>query len=121
MERACRSRVICPAFVARELGSAVATLNELQRGGANGSFDLIFIDANKDYYDRYCEAAVRLARPGGLIILDNTLSRGRVADPQDHGPEATTLRRLNVKIAHDARADRVMLAIGDGMTLVRRR
>jgi O-methyltransferase len=103
------------------IGPAMETAEALERGGAGGSFDITFIDANKDDYDRYYEVALRLGRRGGLIILDNTLFRGRVIDPQDRSPEANTLRELNVKIAQDERVDRVILPIGDGMTLVRRR
>jgi O-methyltransferase len=103
------------------IGPAIETVEQLERDGANGSFDVVFIDANKDDYDRYYEAALRLVRQGGMIILDNMLFRGRPADLQDRGSEATTLRGLNIKIAQDERVDRVMLPIGDGMTLVRRR
>lgn len=103
------------------IGPAMETVEALERGGANDSFDITFIDANKDDYDRYYEAALRLGRAGGLIILDNTLFRGRVVDLQDCSPEAIALRALNVKIAQDERVDRVILPIGDGMTFVRRR
>jgi O-methyltransferase len=103
------------------IGPAIETMEELKRDGANGYFDVVFIDANKDDYDRYYEAALCLIRPGGLIILDNMLFRGRVADLQDRSLEAITIRELNVKIARDERVDRVILPIGDGMTLVRQR
>jgi O-methyltransferase len=62
-----------------------------------------------------------LGRPGGLIILDNTLFRGCVVDLQDRSVKAFTLRALNIEIARDERVDRVILPIADGMTLVRRR
>jgi O-methyltransferase len=103
------------------IGPAIEAMEELKRDGSNGNFDVVFIDANKDDYDLYYEAALCLIRPGGLIILDNMLFRGRVADLQDHSLEATALRELNIKIAQDERVDRVILPIGDGMTLVRRR
>jgi predicted O-methyltransferase YrrM len=82
---------------------------------------MIFVDANKDDYGRYYEASLRLVRRGGLIILDNMLFRGCVADLEDRSLEAVTLRELNGKIAQDERVDRVLLPIGDGVTLVRRR
>ena len=103
------------------VGPAIETLNELERMGATGSFDIVFIDANKADYDRYYEIALRITRVGGLIILDNMLFLGRAADLQDCSPGAVTVRNLNAKIAHDERVDRVILPIADGVTLVRRR
>jgi O-methyltransferase len=104
-----------------KIGPAIETMEKLKHDGANRTFDVVFIDANKDDYDRYYEAALCLIRSGGLVILDNMLFRGRVADLQDRSLEAITIRELNVKIAQDERVDRVMLPIGDGMTLVRYR
>lgn len=69
----------------------------------------------------YYESALRLVRPGGLIVLDNMLRRGRVADMQDTDRDTVALRRLNVKIAGDDRVDCVLLPIASGMTLARRR
>jgi O-methyltransferase len=103
------------------IGPAIATLDALEQGGAKGSFDIIFIDANKEDYDNYYESALRLVRRGGLIILDNTLFLGRVADLGDHTSSAVALRELNAKIAQDERADRAMVPIGDGVTFVCRR
>jgi O-methyltransferase len=103
------------------IGPALETLDELERTGAGGSFDIVFVDANKPDYDRYYESSLRLARPGGMIILDNMLFLGRVADLRDRSSSAITLRELNVKIAQDERVDRVILPIGDGVTFVRRR
>jgi predicted O-methyltransferase YrrM len=84
-------------------------------------FDLALIDADKEEYDAYYESALRLVRPGGLIVLDNTLRLGRVADPSETDTDSVSMRKLNAKIAGDERVDRVLLPIGDGMTLVRRR
>jgi predicted O-methyltransferase YrrM len=84
-------------------------------------FDLAFIDADKTTYDAYYEGALRLVRPGGLIILDNMLRRGRVADPNENDADTVALRKLNSKIAGDERVDRVLLPIASGMTLARRR
>jgi O-methyltransferase len=103
------------------IGPAIETLNELERMGAAGTFDIVFIDANKADYDRYYEIALRITRVGGLIILDNMLFLGRAADLQDCSPAAVAVRNLNAKIAHDERVDRVILPIADGVTLVRRR
>ena len=97
------------------------TLHDLENSGFGGCFDLAFIDADKTGYDDYYEAGLRLVRRGGLIVLDNMLRRGRVADPAEHDPDTLALRALNTKIAQDRRVDGVLLPIATGMTLVRRR
>jgi len=101
------------------LGSAVDTLQALI--DKRKEFDFVFIDANKEDYDAYYEASLRLVRPGGLIAIDNTLRDGRVADPDENQPSVAVVRDLNAKIAKDERGDRVLLTVGDGMMLVRRR
>ena len=103
------------------IGNAVDVLSELEQRGEVDRFDLAFIDADKESYDAYYKSALRLVRPDGLILLDNTLRRGRVADPTQTDPDMTSLRRLNAKIAHDGRVDHVLLTIASGMTFVRRR
>lgn len=82
-------------------------------------FDLVFVDANKEDYDAYYEAALRVVRRGGLVVLDNTLFRGSVVLSDTDDARTKTIRDLNAKIAFDTRTDSVMLAVGDGMTLVR--
>ena len=62
-----------------------------------------------------------LIGPGGLIVLDNMLRRGRVADPNENDADTVALRRLNTKIVGDDRVDRVLLPVASGMTLARRR
>ena len=101
------------------LGPALDTLHTLQVGGER--FDAAFIDADKENYERYYDAALRLVREGGIIMLDNMLRLGRVADPEDREPATTVIRRLNERIAHEQHLDRVLLPISDGLTLVRRR
>jgi O-methyltransferase len=103
------------------IGQAIDTLKRLEDEGA-GNFDLAFIDADKEQYGMYYESALRLVRPGGLIVLDNMLQRGRVADSNESNVDAVVaVRKLNAKIAGDERVDRVILPLGDGMTLARRR
>lgn len=80
-----------------------------------------FIDADKENYGLYYDAALRLVRVGGHIIVDNTLRLGRVFDDEDHEDGTVVMRELNTRIVGDERVDRVMLPIGDGVTLVRRR
>ena len=92
----------------------------LEQGEAGG-FDIVFIDADKENYARYYEQALVLARPGGLIALDNMLWRGRVADPANTNPRTLALRALNRAIRDDDRVSAVLLPIGDGFSIVRKR
>jgi caffeoyl-CoA O-methyltransferase len=84
------------------------------------SLDLAFIDADKDGYVGYWEAVVRRLRPGGLVVVDNVLSHGRVLDPAATG-NAAAIRRFNTHARADDRVDLVMLPIADGLTIARRR
>ena len=103
------------------IAPAFETLALIEREDGADQFDLAFIDADKTGYDAYYESALRLVRPGGLIILDNMLRRGRVADPENSDPDTLALRKLNRKIGGDDRVDAVLLPIATGMTLARRR
>jgi predicted O-methyltransferase YrrM len=86
-----------------------------------GSFDLIFIDADKQSYDHYYEGGLQLLRTGGLMLIDNVLWGGDVANPGKSDEETVALRNLNAKIKQDQRVDFSMIPLGDGLTLVRRR
>jgi len=99
------------------LGPAAETLATLDDDG----FDLAFIDADKPGYDAYYEGCLRVVRPGGLILIDNVLWSGRVADPSEDDETVRIMRALNAKIAADERVDHVLLPLGDGLTLARRR
>lgn len=89
---------------------------------APGSFDFAFIDADKESYPRYYELCLALLRPGGLLALDNMLWSGRVAaEPALMDEETRTLHALNQRIRDDARVDAVLLSVGDGVQLVRKR
>jgi predicted O-methyltransferase YrrM len=103
------------------IGPALDTLKALEHEGAVDCFDLAFIDADKIGYDDYFESTLRLVRRGGVIVLDNMLWRGRVADPNEIDPDTCALRNLNAKIAGDLRVDHVLLDVASGMTLVHRR
>jgi len=101
------------------LAPALDTLAALRRAGQDGSFDFAFIDADKTGYDAYYEHALALVRRGGLILIDNVLWSGRVADPKDRSADTKALRALNKKLKDDDRIDLAMLPIGDGVTLAR--
>lgn len=102
------------------IAPAVDSLASLIDGGGTGSFDMAFIDADKAGYPAYFEAALTLLRDGGLMVFDNTLYGGAVADPAAGGTSGT-IRAFNAALAADRRVDRVLVPIGDGMTLVRKR
>jgi predicted O-methyltransferase YrrM len=97
------------------LAPAAETLRTLD----DDTFDMAFIDADKPGYDTYYEECLRIVRSGGLILIDNVLWSGRVADPRDDDENTTIMRALNEKIAADERVDPVLLPIGDGLTLAR--
>jgi caffeoyl-CoA O-methyltransferase len=81
----------------------------------------MFIDADKTSYDAYYEGGLKLLKPGGLMLIDNVLWNGDVADPENNDVETEAFRALNMKIRTDRRVDFSMVPIGDGVTMVRRR
>jgi predicted O-methyltransferase YrrM len=84
----------------------------------DGEFDLIFIDADKPNYLNYYEATLpKLARTG-LMVLDNTLWSGRVADPDENDDNTRAIREINDRIVDDPRVNNVLLTVRDGMNLV---
>ncbi|HEY9721236.1 MAG TPA: class I SAM-dependent methyltransferase [Oscillatoriaceae cyanobacterium] len=103
------------------LGPAVDTLDRLLTEGQRETFDLAFIDADKENYVHYYERALQLVRPGGLILIDNVLWGGAVADPSDQDESTRAIRAFNEHLHHDERIDLSLLPIADGLTLARRR
>jgi predicted O-methyltransferase YrrM len=103
------------------LAPAVATLDALIAAGASGTFDLAFIDADKVNYLAYYERALALLRPGGLIMVDNTLWDGRVIDPEVSDVDTVAIRHFNETVHADPRVDLSLLPVGDGITLLRKR
>jgi len=102
------------------LRPAQQTLDELLRTRGKDTFDFAFIDADKTGYDGYYESCLKLLRPGGLIVIDNMLWGGSVADASDARPDTVALRTLNAKIRDDARVDHCLLSIGDGVMVARK-
>ena len=94
-----------------------AAIADLLQQGMAGSYDLCFIDADKSSYDAYYEGALKLLRAGGLVMIDNVLWNGAVADAAISDADTTALRALNDKILSDKRVEMVLVPIGDGMTL----
>lgn len=99
------------------IGPAIESLGQLE----DDSFDMAFIDADKTGYDAYYERLLQLLRPGGLIVFDNVLWGGSVADPADRSADTEALRALNAKLATDQRIDLCMVPVGDGFSLCRKR
>jgi caffeoyl-CoA O-methyltransferase len=83
--------------------------------------DLAFVDADKGGYPDYLELLAERLRPGGVIAVDNTLWGGAVVDPEVTDPTTQLLRDLNAGLVVDARFDTVLLPLGDGLTLLRKR
>jgi predicted O-methyltransferase YrrM len=103
------------------LRPAAESLQELVAAGATETFDFAFIDADKANYDAYYEYALKLVRRGGLIAIDNVLWDGQVIDLSDETPDTVAIRALNEKVHGDERVDAVLVPIGDGLTLARKR
>jgi len=103
------------------IGPALRSLDELINGGLAGHVDMAFIDANKTDYDAYYERCLRLLRPRGLMLIDNVLWSGAVADPDDHTADTLAVRALNAKLKDDDRIDLGLLPVGDGMTIALKR
>lgn len=99
------------------LAPALDTLNGLINDGQSGTFDFAFIDADKKGYDGYYEACLKLLRPGGVIVLDNMLWDGAVADQSVQDETTNAIRALNNKISKDVRVNSCLLTVGDGLML----
>jgi caffeoyl-CoA O-methyltransferase len=84
-------------------------------------FDLAFIDADKISYPKYWHEVVPRVRPGGLILVDNTFSHGRVLDAGNDNPAVIAVREMNDRAAADPRVDLVMVPVGDGVTMAVRK
>lgn len=98
------------------LGPALDTVR-----GLEGPFDLVFIDADKPGYRDYYEASLPLLSERGLIVVDNVLWSGRVADPDNDEESTLAIRAFNEHVRADERVVSVMLTVRDGITLIRRR
>jgi predicted O-methyltransferase YrrM len=107
--------------ISLHLAPALDTLDRLLEKGAAESFDMAFIDADKPNYLNYYERSLQLVRTGGLLLFDNTLWSGAVADPRDREPDTLAIRELNDALHRDERVSISLVPIGDGLTLARKR
>ena len=103
------------------IAPAKATLDARLAAGEAGRYDFAFIDADKTGYLAYYERLIQLVRPGGLIVVDNTLWGGDVADPSNRDADTVALREFNDVLLADTRIELSLLPLGDGLTLARRR
>jgi predicted O-methyltransferase YrrM len=82
---------------------------------ADGAYDLVFCDADQHEYPDYLIAALRLLRPGGVVLFDNALAGDRVADPACGDPDAVAVRELCDQVRVDERLVPLLLSVGDGL------
>ena len=99
---------------------AADTLQELIDGGESGTFDMAFIDADKRNYTTYFKQCYQLLRSGGLMVVDNTIWSGRVADATVNDETTIAIRMLNETVRNDDRVRSVMLLLGDGQTVIQK-
>ncbi|MBM3524578.1 MAG: SAM-dependent methyltransferase, partial [Alphaproteobacteria bacterium] len=107
--------------ISLHLAPAVDTLEGLIAAGGAGSFDLAFVDADKVNYGAYFDRALALLRQNGLLLFDNMLWGGKVAEPSDQSDGTRAIRDLNARTANDARVDASLLPMGDGLLVLRKR
>jgi caffeoyl-CoA O-methyltransferase len=100
------------------IAPAIETLRSLPR---TQDVDLAFIDADKPSYRDYYEELLMRLRPGGVILVDNVLWMGQVVNPDVDDEQTRAIRAFNDAVAADERVDCVMLAISDGLTILRKR
>ena len=94
---------------------ALDSLDELK----NSKFDMVFIDADKMNYKEYYEKSLSLLYKGGLIIVDNVLWHGEVADEDNLDKFTVNIRDFNTYVANDKRVEQIIVPLGDGMTVCR--
>jgi predicted O-methyltransferase YrrM len=104
------------------IAPALETLDRLISSGESGTFDFAFIDADKNNYAAYYDRCFQLVRQGGLILVDNVLWYGRVADSaMDKDPRTQAIKQINQQIYHDDRVQISLIPIGDGLTIARKK
>ena len=94
---------------------ALESLDELK----NNKFDMVFIDADKMNYKEYYERSLKLINKGGLIIIDNVLWHGEVADKDNLDRYTVNIREFNSYVSNDKRVEQIIVPLGDGMTVCR--
>ncbi len=103
------------------IGPATETLDQLAFEQRGEGFDFCYVDADKESYGEYYEKVLKIMRPGGVIVFDNMLLNGQVADRAKNDEKVTAIRALNSKLHVDNRVDVSFLPICDGVYLARKR
>ena len=94
---------------------ALESLEDLK----NNKFDMVFIDADKMNYKEYYERSLKLINKNGLIIIDNVLWHGEVADEENLDKYTVNIREFNEHVSNDKRVEQIIIPLGDGMTVCR--
>ena len=97
---------------------ALESIEELKK--ENSVFDIVFIDADKDNYKKYYESTLELTKKNGLIIIDNVLWHGEVADKNNNEKYTNIIRDFNEHVKNDRRTEQVIIPLGDGFTVCRK-
>jgi predicted O-methyltransferase YrrM len=97
---------------------ALDSLNDIRK--ENIFFDIAFIDADKINYTNYYESVIQLIKKDGLIIIDNVLWHGEVADENNNEKFTNIIREFNTHVKNDNRVEQIILPIGDGLTVCRK-
>ena len=97
---------------------ALDSLNNIKKN--NIFFDIAFIDADKTNYTNYYESVIQLIKKDGLIIIDNVLWHGEVADENNNEKFTNIIRKFNTHVKNDNRVEQIILPIGDGLTVCRK-
>jgi caffeoyl-CoA O-methyltransferase len=108
-------------IIATRIAPAAESLKALIAEGRAGAFDMMFIDADKTGYDAYYDLGLQLLRQGGMMLIDNMLWSGAVADPSVATPDTVALRALAAKIHGDARVEMTLATVGDGLSIIVKR
>ena len=103
------------------LAPALDTLAARLAAGGAGAYDLAFLDADKANYPRYAELLLELLRPGGLLVVDNVLWSGKVADPAERDADTVAIRALNAALHADPRVAHCIVPVADGIALALKR
>ena len=86
----------------------------------NNYFDIVFIDADKDNYIKYYDSTLKLVKKNGLIIIDNVLWHGEVADKNNNEKYTNIIRDFNEHVKKDEKTEQVIIPLGDGLTVCRK-
>ena len=97
---------------------ALDSINDLKK--SNNKFGMIFIDADKENYKNYYNQSIELLNKDGLIIIDNVLWHGEVADEEKNDNFTKNMRNFNIYVHNDSRTEQIIIPIGDGLTICRK-